>query len=659
MVCIQPVKNPIRRPGYQTCRNLLLLLCFYSALPVNGSTQIDSLQTVLKQETSEKKQAFVLSEIAEAYYFNQPDSAIMYCHRGMAISTRMNDLSDMGYFNTFLGVLHKNRSNYDSALFYFEKAIEVNTKNQFDRGKAANLNNMGKTLTLKGDYEKALSCYYQSLKIFEEKNDTLNSGELHSNIGGLLLKLNDLKAAEEHFNHSRAYYRKAGVKLQEAWILYDMGCLKIKTGEFQQAIGLLEESARVWTRFDRINNYNDCQLRIGEIYAIQGKTDEAANNFQKARMAYYSTQNMQGVSESLLLEGRLNMKEKKYQAAIGNLNQALQVSNYIQSNGIAIDVYNDLYLCYKALSNPSKALEYFEQFQLLKDSVFSETKNKLITEYQTKLDVFNKELTIKALEDSTARQMLFNQQIRYENRQKQTGIYFLLLVVLITLAFLYLLFRRNKTNLRLNRELNESLKEREVLIREVHHRVKNNLQIIASLLSLQSEKTDNPESKLVLQTSQSRIEAMSMIHENLYKSSKLSELNLRDYIGNLCGYIEKSYNLAAQGITLKTEIEAVSMEIDQLVPCGLIINELLTNSIKYAFRDQTYKELRISSRLIDQTVDIQISDNGAGLPPNFDLNRTNSLGLRLADGLARQLKSKLILENREGLRASFSFIVKK
>jgi two-component sensor histidine kinase len=640
---------------------LLLIVLYLNIYKTTAQdiAQIDSLHRLLKLENSDKQKAILLSNIAETYYFNQPDSAIYYCHKGMVFSMKINDLADIGYFNTFLGVLHKNISNYDSAIFYFEKAIEVNRKNNFERGIAANLNNMGKTLSLKGDYEKALKCYFQSLEIFEHYSDTLNSGELHSNIGGLQLKLNDYKAAEEHFINARNYYQKAGVKLQEAWILYDMGCLKMKTENLEEAIQLLNESAVVWKKFDRTNNYNDCMLRIGEIFLIQNNYNSALKLFTEARKAYHQTQNMMGVSETLLLEARVNMLQQKYSSAIGNLNKALLVSNFIQSNGMLLEVYNDLYVSYKKLGNTNSALEFHEKYLLLKDTVFSQTKNKLIAEYQTKLDVFNKELTIKALEDSTAKQMLYNQQIRYENRQKQTGIYFLSLVLIIILTFLYLLFRRNRTNLRLNKELNESLKEREVLIREVHHRVKNNLQIISSLLNLQSERTDNEASKVVLQTSQSRLEAMSMIHENLYRSSKLSEINLKEYIENLCCNIDRSYHLSDQNIQLNCHVDPIQIEIDQLVPCGLIINELLTNSIKYAFRGQEDKQLIVLCRLEKSICHLEINDNGIGLPEGFDLRKTTSLGLRLADGLARQLKSTLKIGNNNGVKASVTFAVKK
>lgn len=207
-----------------------------------------------------------------------------------------------------------------------------------------------------------------------------------------------------------------------------------------------------------------------------------------------------------------------------------------------------------------------------------------------------------------------------------------------------------------NTQLTKSLEEREILIKEIHHRVKNNMQIIASLLNMQSEKSQNDDLKSELKISQSRIEAMAMIHENLYKSEMLSEINTKEYFGDLCNYIQNSFNFDENRINLKKNIENIKIDIDKIVPCGLIVNELITNSIKYAFDDkQNSKIIEFTCKQHKNLIIITVHDNGKGLPPGFDISNSKTIGLRLATGLANQLQSKLFLENKTGLCAKFQF----
>jgi two-component sensor histidine kinase len=320
-----------------------------------------------------------------------------------------------------------------------------------------------------------------------------------------------------------------------------------------------------------------------------------------------------------------------------------------------MNIYSNLHLSYKALENPGKALEYHELFVAIKDSLFNINRQKMIAEYQTKLNLANKEYFIKQLEDSTRQQQIINQYISRQNRLKQISIYGLVVVVMIILLLVYLIFKRYKTTRLLNAELEIALKEREVLIREVHHRVKNNLQIISSLLNLQSEQATDKKESDVLRISQSRVEAMSMIHENLYKSDKISNIDFSNYVKGLSSYMRTSFDLESRNITLSTNIPQLTIDIDKLVPCGLIITELVTNSIKHAFDDKSENKIDIICNITGDIVMLIIHDNGKGIDPGFDFRKSKSLGLRLVYGLARQIKSELKYENDNGLKVWFEF----
>ena len=204
-------------------------------------------------------------------------------------------------------------------------------------------------------------------------------------------------------------------------------------------------------------------------------------------------------------------------------------------------------------------------------------------------------------------------------------------------------------------QLKASLKEKEVLLKEIHHRVKNNLQIISSLLKLQSSYLKDIEAQALFKDSYNRVRSMALIHEKLYRSSDLAKIDLADYIRNLLGNLFSSYGVSSQAIELKLKVDNISLDVDTAIPCGLIINELVSNSIKYAFIPDLCGEICVEFSLKRENEYILlISDNGVGLPSDFDLEQTDSLGLQLVFNLAEQLGGSIDLNTAHGTK----FIIK-
>lgn len=187
------------------------------------------------------------------------------------------------------------------------------------------------------------------------------------------------------------------------------------------------------------------------------------------------------------------------------------------------------------------------------------------------------------------------------------------------------------------KKLLENLHEKEVLLKEVHHRVKNNLQIISSILNLQGGYVDNdPKMLELLRDSQDRIRSMSFIHESLYQTKNFSQVDLADYIDGLSRNLMMSYSLTGK-VELEKELEGVKLDLDQAIPCGLILNELISNALKHAFPDGAQGRIQLGLRSREGRVEITVSDNGVGLPPDFDEERSSGLGLQLVHMLIGQL----------------------
>lgn len=189
-----------------------------------------------------------------------------------------------------------------------------------------------------------------------------------------------------------------------------------------------------------------------------------------------------------------------------------------------------------------------------------------------------------------------------------------------------------------------SLRERELLLKEIHHRVKNNMQIVSSLLRLQARRLDDPGILEIINDSRSRIGAIALVHKALYGPGNLSSVSLQEYIKELTSQLLDFYAEGQDRIALVTEVEPITLNIETATPCGLIINELVTNSFKYAFPGERKGEISVTLKRNDQGGGylLRVADNGVGLPAGFDIRSSDTLGLQLVVNLAeQQLQGKL------------------
>lgn len=203
-------------------------------------------------------------------------------------------------------------------------------------------------------------------------------------------------------------------------------------------------------------------------------------------------------------------------------------------------------------------------------------------------------------------------------------------------------------------QLKATLQEKELLLREIHHRVKNNMQILSSLLNLQIQHEDLDETIAVLKESQGRVKSMAMVHEKLYKSDNFSNINLREYLVNLVSDIFYSYGCKKETINLELDLEDIKMGIETAIPLGLIINELVTNSVKYAF-PQSKGTISIKLKSLTEQMELTIADDGIGLPKDIDIENTKTLGLQLVNSLTDQIDGEIELDRSHGTEFKITF----
>jgi PAS domain S-box-containing protein len=205
----------------------------------------------------------------------------------------------------------------------------------------------------------------------------------------------------------------------------------------------------------------------------------------------------------------------------------------------------------------------------------------------------------------------------------------------------------------------QSLKEKEMLLKEIHHRVKNNLMIISSLLSLQSSYIKDDESRELFQVSEDRARSMALIHESLYESSDLKNIDFGDHIQSLAKELFLNYTDGSGRIKLKIDAENIGMDINTTIPLSLILNELITNSLKHAFPGDRLGEIKIDFHSQNEEYELTVKDDGIGLPHDFDYTRTDSLGLQLINSLTAQIDGRIELKKIKGTTYSIIFPKKR
>lgn len=311
------------------------------------------------------------------------------------------------------------------------------------------------------------------------------------------------------------------------------------------------------------------------------------------------------------------------------------------------------------LGDKASALSHYEKYVQLLDSNFKVTKIRQAEELQVLYNTQEKEKEIAILNQQADLKDANLKQATLLRNLTLAGITGMILIAVLLYRQNNLRKRNNRVISHKNEQLQELLTDRDWLLREIHHRVKNNLQIVTSLLSSQAVYINNDAAHAAIQDSKRRVYAMSLIHQKLYQSQNIATIAMAGYVNELIMHIQTSLGTSNR-IVVEQDIAPLNLDVSQAIPLGLIINECVVNSIKYAFPQQDKGLIRISLNMDESDhLTLAISDNGIGLPQGFDIAEQNSLGMELVRGLAKQLKGQLSVESGNGLHITIRFAVIK
>jgi len=501
-------------------------------------------------------------------------------------------------------------------------------------------------------YEKAIPFFQKSMAISVTLADR---GYYFLCINGIVTCYTDLKRYREGLAHLRKFSKRYPVRTvsEESMILSAELKLDNLLNNVYDAEKIVPDYKRVFKKL-----YQDVK-KDSQFYTF----DNYIENYEPLLKHYILTGQWDKLSEELKTLETLQTKKM------------LVVTR--------LTIYTDRFKLDSARGDFQLALKEFQRIKLTQDSLTDLANQKQVNELEAKYESVKKDQTIQNLNGQS-----IIQKSELEKTNLQRNITFAGILVTIILAALFYSAYRNKqrTNLRLqakqdqinrqNNELSALVKEEEKLIkdkdallkqqeslitekewllREVHHRVKNNLQIIMSLLYTQSAYLQNTDAIDAIRDSQNRVQAISIIHQKLYNKSNVGAIIMTDYVSDLVRYLCASYDCNSRKIRFKERVEPVNLDISQAVPMGLILNEAITNSIKYAFGADG-GEIVIESQLIDpETIWLRTADNGKGLSADFNFAETSSLGMEMMRALSKQLGSSFEISNDSGVVITMTF----
>jgi two-component sensor histidine kinase len=321
--------------------------------------------------------------------------------------------------------------------------------------------------------------------------------------------------------------------------------------------------------------------------------------------------------------------------------------------------YRTLVRIDSALGDKASALAHYAKYVQLLDSNFRITKIRQAEELQVLYNTQEKEKEISVLNQQATLKDANLKQAKLVRNLTLAGIAGMIVIAVLLYRQANLRKRNSELISLKNEQLQELLTDREWLLKEIHHRVKNNLQIVTSLLSSQAVYINNEAAHAAIQDSKRRVFAMSLIHQKLYQSNNIATIAMAGYVNELVMHVQTSLG-SGNRITIEQDISLLNLDVSQAIPIGLIINECVVNSIKYAFPDNVRGMVRISLQKDDADhLTLTIADNGIGLPLDFDIAEQNSLGMELVRGLAKQLKGHLKVESGNGLHIVIHFALLK
>jgi two-component system, sensor histidine kinase PdtaS len=612
-------KAGIDSTGYAMCKSLTQ---FYTIRPNGKPIHQWYLKKVELASKMNQSAPLVLAytDLANSFLSLGKTDSALFCFNKAQNALDETDKKSAKYYYFFISKFYKKNGDNQGALMYLTKVLD------YDR-------DLPDAPTRTVDYLNEIGFVHNTLKNYDKAK-------------GYLLRAMDT-------------CQKYNLQIAQVSTAINLSDIYMAQKDTTKAINIVKEAFDKTYSSTNPNSKEKALTQLSDIYLQQNKQKEAF---------YYLTEldnhlkkiNDPSVSNDLkILWGAYFYINNQYPEAIKVLDEAMVFAKSRNLVSQILRVYDLKSKIYTKNKQYDLALENKENFHRLNDTLAQKSKAETLIAIESRFQLNEKNKTIGDLSsDNQLKAQLLESSKKLQYLAIMAA---LILAGLAGLAFYQYRLKQKQAQIlsENNALLTKTYKEKDLLLREIHHRVKNNLQVISSLLRLQSQYVKDDTAQVALQEGQTRVQSMALIHNYLYNEDNLKNIDAKEYIEKLVETLFMTYNIAENRVKAHTQIDAVRLDVDEAVPIGLILNELITNSLKYAFPNNRQGDLHISMNKKDDVLTLKVSDNGVGFDKDIQsvIVNAKSFGWNLINLFADKLEAKLTVENKTGTHVTMVFKV--
>jgi len=577
------------------------------------------------------------SEIAELNL----NKNISKSERKTFIRLNSEALTNIGYYYQTIG-------NYSKARGYYIKCLTLDREIKNLNGLSSTFNNIGMLYSYEGNIQKALKYYLVSLKIDEFLNDEQTVGSSLNNIAYTYEQQGDTANAMLYYQKAQHYFQKQNDINSEAAVLINIGSIARKQGETKQSLTYFQKSLIYYSKLPNELGMASALLNIGVAYFDLKQLDSSLIYIEKSLNYYQKNNRTSGITIALVNLGKIHLEKKEFEKTILVGEKALQLA---KENGNLYNIQNAAQLLSKAYQqkqNYKEALAMHQMYISSRDSIENKENQRATIQQQMAYEYEKKEIISRAENQKKL-------ALAQSEKQKQRTVTWVVSIGLF-IALIFGLFALNRWRITQKQKIliEEKNTKINLLLGEIHHRVKNNLQVVSSLLSLQERNIKDENAKIAISEGKERVKSMGLIHKMLYQNDNFSGIEMKSFVLELADGLINSFGLDESTFKLKVDIESIKMDVDTAIPLGLILNELIMNSLKYAFKENNEPTLTIKLVEKNKQMVLEFFDNGKGKAEDIK-ESTHSFGMKLIHSLTRQLNGNLSITNENGLKFTITF----
>ena len=538
--------------------------------------------------------------------------------------------------------IEKAHSNYRLALVHLDTASYFAQNPYFS---AIIYKKKGQVYTILDDLTLALENFHKALKIANADENLLLKAEIYAALGEFHRKTDEFDKAVQCLDSALYFINESTIDSSLLISVYDRyAAILNQTGEIVQAMDYSFKALQLAELIDDKHAQGVSHNEIGYAYEHLQKTDSAEYHYNKAIDFWTEINALRYLANAKFNLSRLYLIENRFYDAKDLL---FEIEESTKNKGwyeVYPMLYDKISLIYAAESD---SLNFYKYDALSKDAwltMLNEENKKKMVELAFQ---YEQDANLEIIKNQKSELKLRGSNLQLKEAQTYQLVWYLISAFILLVFSLIMLKRTRNAKKRtseINSDLKESIKEKDALLREVHHRVKNNFQMIYSLMTLRAIGLEDQKAVAVLDETQSRIHAMALVHEQLYKGTDLNHIDLNKFLLDIVGSLAHSELNSQEFIDI--EGCEINLHIEQAIPVGIIIHELATNSFKYAWRPTDDKKIKISVNNDDGNLCLIYADNGKGLPRSFKIKNSKTFGLRLVDLFVhKQLKGSIEYAN--------------